>query len=157
MQHNYIICDRTKIREIFLNIISNAIKYTDESGKVTISLKEIAAEQEGYAAYEFVVEDNGIGMSEDYLPHIFEEFSRERSSTESKVSGAGLGLPIVKSLVEMMGGSIYVKSKPNEGTRFTIRDLFCTSYGKADSEKTGTVTYRISGNIEKQTDSSGRR
>ena len=78
LQHNYIICDRTKIREIFLNIISNAIKYTDESGKVTISLKEIDAEQEGYAAYEFVVEDSRISMSEDYLPHIFEEFSRNK-------------------------------------------------------------------------------
>lgn len=135
LQHNYIICDRTKIREIFLNIISNAIKYTDESGKVTISLKEIAAEQEGYAAYEFVVEDNGIGMSEDYLPHIFEEFSRERSSTESKVTGAGLGLPIVKSLVEMMGGSIYVKSKPNEGTRFTIRICFALPTEKQIQKK----------------------
>ena len=135
LQHNYIICDRTKIREIFLNIISNAIKYTDESGKVTISLKEIAAEQEGSAAYEFVVEDNGIGMSEDYLPHIFEEFSRERSSTESKVTGAGLGLPIVKSLVEMMGGSIYVKSKPNEGTRFTIRICFALPTEKQIQKK----------------------
>ena len=120
VKHNYILCDTTKVREIVLNIVSNAIKYTPEGGKVSLDILEIPSEKEGFARYQFIVEDNGIGMSEEYLPHIFEEFSREHTSTESRVSGVGLGMPIVKSLVDMMGGTIEVKSQLHEGTRFTI-------------------------------------
>lgn len=120
VKHTNIICDITKVREIVLNIVTNAIKYTPQDGKVSFLIKELDTEREGYARYCFIVEDNGIGMHEDYLPHIFEEFSRERTTTESKVSGVGLGLPIVKSLVEMMDGKIEVQSQLNQGTKFSI-------------------------------------
>lgn len=120
VEHTCIICDTTKMREIVLNIVSNSIKYTPEGGKVALTIKELPADKEGYAKYSFVIEDNGIGMSEEYLPHIFEEFSREHTTTESKVSGVGLGLPIVKALVDLMEGDITVESRPNAGTRFSI-------------------------------------
>lgn len=116
----YVLCDRTKIHEILVNIISNAIKYTPEGGKVVMEVQEKTASKDGYVGYEYVVEDTGIGMSEEYLPHIFEEFSREHSTTESKVAGAGLGLPIVKSLIDLMGGTIDVQSQIGKGTRITI-------------------------------------
>jgi len=120
VQHEKVICDQTKVREIFLNIISNSIKYTPEGGKISLDIQEQASARPDQALYKIVVEDNGIGISEDYLPHIFEEFTRERSSTESKVAGIGLGLPIVKALVELMGGTIEIWSQVGEGTRTTI-------------------------------------
>ena len=132
IQHENIICDTTKVREIILNILSNAIKYTPNGGKVSLTIEELNSGEEGYANYCFTVEDNGIGMHEEYLPHIFEEFSRERTSTESKVVGAGLGLPIVKSLVDMMNGKIEVESKLNEGTKFTIYLSFPIADEEAD-------------------------
>lgn len=118
--HYYVICDKIKVREILINIISNSVKYTPKKGKVSVTITEEPSEKEGYASYRFIVEDTGIGMSEEYLPHIFEEFTREHTSTESKVVGTGLGLPIVKSLVDLMGGSIVVESKVGKGTRFTL-------------------------------------
>ena len=118
--HPYIICDKTKVREILLNIISNAIKYTPEGGHIAVSISETPCEQAGMGRYTFRVQDDGIGMSEDYLPHIFEEFSREHTSTESKVIGTGLGLPIVKALVDRMHGTIDVQSKIGCGTTMTV-------------------------------------
>lgn len=120
VEHVHIICDTTKLREIVMNIVNNAIKYTPQKGKVILSVKELEPEEEGYASYCFKVKDNGIGMHKDYIPHIFEEFSRERTSTESKVAGVGLGLPIVKSLVDMMDGTIKVESEQNKGTTFSV-------------------------------------
>ena len=119
-EHKYVLCDKTKVREIIMNIVSNAIKYTPEGGRVTVTISEHEADRPGYAAYGISVEDTGIGMSEEYLPHIFEEFTRERTSTESKVVGAGLGLPIVKALVDLMEGTIEVQSQVGEGTRIMI-------------------------------------
>ena len=118
--HLYVICDKTKVREILLNIISNAIKYTPEGGHIAVSISETPCEQAGTGRYTFRVQDDGIGMSEDYLPHIFEEFSREHTSTESKVIGTGLGLPIVKALVDRMHGTIDVQSKIGCGTTMTV-------------------------------------
>ena len=118
--HPYVICDKTKVREILLNIISNAIKYTPEGGHIAVSISETPCEQAGTGRYTFRVQDDGIGMSEDYLPHIFEEFSREHTSTESKVVGTGLGLPIVKALVDRMHGTIDVQSKIGCGTTMTV-------------------------------------
>ena len=120
VEHPDIICDETKLREIFLNILSNALKYTPSGGRVTMDLTEIPSDRPGYAIYQTVIEDTGIGMSEEFLPHLFEEFTRERSSTESKLNGTGLGMPIVKKLVDLMQGSIEVESKGGKGTRITV-------------------------------------
>ena len=120
IQHDYVIGDETKIREIFINIIGNSLKYTPAGGKITIDIKESPFNRENYTAYKIVVEDTGIGMSEDYLPHIFEEFSREHTSTENKVVGTGLGLPIVKVLIDLMGGTIEIESEVGKGTKTTV-------------------------------------
>ena len=118
--HEYLICDKTKLREIILNILGNAIKYTPDGGQVTVDITEENLAREGYARYRFVVKDTGIGMSEEYLPHIFEEFTRERTSTESKVFGAGLGLPIVKALIDLMEGTVEIESKVGKGSTFIV-------------------------------------
>lgn len=120
VEHRFIVCDVTKVREIVLNIISNSVKYTPEGGSITVQIKEIPWEKEGWTAYRILVEDTGIGMSAEYLPHIFEEFTRERTSTESKVVGAGLGLPIVKALIDLMGGTIQVESERGKGSKFEV-------------------------------------
>lgn len=120
IQHDYVIGDETKVREIFINIIGNSLKYTPAGGKITIDIKELPSDRENYIAYKIVVEDTGIGMSKEYLPHIFEEFSREHTSTESKVIGTGLGLPIVKALIDLMGGTIEIESEVGKGTKTTV-------------------------------------
>ena len=120
VEHSNVICDQTKIREIILNIVGNAIKYTPEGGKVSMKITESPSETSERALYKLTIEDNGIGMSEEYLPHIFEEFTRERTTTESKIIGTGLGLPIVKSLVDLMQGSIEVESELGKGTKFEV-------------------------------------
>lgn len=134
VKHTGIICDITKVREVVTNIVSNAIKYTPDGGSASLTIRELPADQEGYGNYEFVIEDNGIGMSEEYLPHIFEEFSRERNSTESKIVGAGLGLPIVKALVDLMGGDIKVESRLNVGTKFIVTLSFLLASEEKESE-----------------------
>lgn len=133
--HDQILCDKTKMEEIILNVVSNSIKYTNPHGKITVSIDELDSEDEKNANYKVVVEDNGIGMSQDYLPHIFEEFSREHTSTETRVAGTGLGLPIVKSLVDRMGGTIEVESEEGKGTRFIMKFSFPVSLEKQVREK----------------------
>ena len=118
--HEYVMGDETKLREIFLNVISNAVKYTPEGGRISMDVNEIQTDQKETATFVITLQDTGIGMSADYLPHIFEEFTREHTSTESRVVGTGLGLPIVKSLVELMGGTIQVESAQNKGTKIVI-------------------------------------
>lgn len=118
--HQDVICDALKLKQIYLNILSNAIKYTPEGGSVSMVLTELPSEREGYALYQCVVSDTGIGMSEEFIGHIFEEFTREMTVTESKIAGSGLGMPIVKRLVEFMGGTIGVESRLGEGTTFTV-------------------------------------
>lgn len=120
IHHEQIICDRTKVREIFLNIISNSLKYTPNGGDVSVHITETSDRDASLATYKLIVSDTGIGMSKNYLPHIFEEFTREHTSTESKVIGTGLGLPIVKSLIDLMDGTIDVESELGKGTRTTI-------------------------------------
>lgn len=123
--HKFAYCDKTKLEEIYLNIVSNAIKYTPDGHAIRVEIHELPSEDEKKACYRFTCEDTGIGMSADYLPHIFDEFSREHTTTENKVVGTGLGLPIVKSLIEQMGGTIQVESTQGVGTKFTV-DLALT-------------------------------
>lgn len=118
--HTFIFCDRVKLQEIMLNIISNAIKYTSDGHAVHVKIYEKDSEDPRKVRFIFTCEDTGIGMSEEYLPHIFEEFSREHTTTENKVAGTGLGLPIVKSMIELMGGSIQVESTQGVGTKLTV-------------------------------------
>ena len=120
VEHPNVMVDETKIREILLNIVSNAVKYTPSGGTVSMSVTELPTERPGYLVYQTVVADTGIGMSDEFLPHIFEEFTRERTSTESKVAGTGLGMPIVKKLVDLMQGTITVESELGKGTKFTL-------------------------------------
>ena len=144
IKHHHIICDKTKLREIVLNILSNAIKYTPEGGNVELLIQEISFEN-NKVKYHFIIIDNGIGMKEDFLPHIFEEFAIEKTSTESKVPGVGLGLPIVKSLIDMMNGTIQVESKLNKGTKFTVELSFLTSLQVENVNERNTSTLDFSG------------
>lgn len=117
----YIYMDISRFTEIILNLISNAIKYTGEGGTIHCSVRQLPAQKDGRCIQELSVSDNGIGMSEEFQKHIFESFTRERSSTVSGVEGTGLGMGIVKKLVEMMHGEIKIHSRVGEGSTFTIR------------------------------------
>ena len=120
VQHEHVICDETKNREVFLNLISNAVKYTASGGTVTIRIAELGCDRQDYVRIQTEVIDTGIGMSEEFLPSLFEVFARERNTTAGKVAGTGLGMPIIKKYVDMMGGSLKVKSKLGEGSKFTV-------------------------------------
>ena len=120
IEHKHIIVDSTKMQEILSNLISNAIKYMPEGGKVLIDVQELPYNQEGYALIQTKVSDTGIGMSEEFLPSLFELFTRERNTTLSKIPGTGLGMAIVKNLVDFMNGSIEVESELSKGSTFTI-------------------------------------
>ena len=121
VEHDAILCDRTKIREILLNIISNSIKYTPEGGKISVKIEETPAPRKGFASYRITVKDNGIGMSPEFAQKIFEPFERERTSTVSRIQGTGLGMAITKNIVDMMGGTIEVQTEQGKGTEFIIR------------------------------------
>lgn len=119
IQHPYIYCDPIKLREIFFNLLSNAYKYTPR-GSVHMQVDEIPCDRTGWVCYKTTISDTGIGMSDEFLPHVFDEFSRENNTTDGKVEGTGLGMPIVKRLVTLMGGTIEVESTKGEGTTFTV-------------------------------------
>ena len=120
VEHGHIMADLTKIKEIFSNLLSNAIKYTPEGGTVELKVRELPCSRPGYACIQAEVADNGMGMSKEYLPTLFDAFTRERNTTVGKISGTGLGMPIVKNLVEMQGGTIEVESEPGKGSRFIV-------------------------------------
>ena len=120
VNNRYVFCDPIKLREIFLNILSNAYKYTESGGKVNMRLEEIPCDRDGYALYKTTITDTGIGMSEEFLPHIFEEFTREHNTTDNKIEGTGLGMPIVKRLVEFLDGTIEVHSREGVGTSVEV-------------------------------------
>ena len=120
VQHEHVICDETKNREIFLNLISNAVKYTASGGRVTIRITELDCDRKDYVRIRTQVIDTGIGMSEEFLPSLFEAFARERNTTDGKIAGTGLGMPIIKKYIDMMYGTIEVESKQGEGSKFTV-------------------------------------
>lgn len=120
IRHANVYCDALKIREIIMNLLSNAVKYTLEGGKIVLDIEEKPSARDGFMTLQIRVSDNGIGISKEYVPYIFDAFTRERSSSESGIIGTGLGLRIVKSFVDLMNGDISVKSEPGKGTCFTV-------------------------------------
>lgn len=120
-----IYCDNLRLNQVLLNLLSNAIKYTPAGGTVRMRLTEIPGAAEGYGNYEFFVKDTGIGMSSEFLSHIFEPFEREKNTTTSGIQGTGLGMAITKNIIDMMKGTIEVKSEPEAGTEVKVSLLFC--------------------------------
>ena len=120
VEHEHILTDTTKVKEIFVNILSNAIKYTPSGGSVMINVDELACDEPGYMIVSTRVSDTGIGMSQEYLTKIFDAFTRERNTTKSKIAGTGLGMSIVKKYVDLLGGTIHVESKLGKGSTFTV-------------------------------------
>ena len=150
VKHEHVICDETKNKEIFLNLISNAVKYTASGGRVTIRITELDCDRKDYVRIRTQVIDTGIGMSEEFLPSLFEAFARERNTTAGKVAGTGLGMPIIKKYIDMMYGTIEVESKLGEGSKFTVTleyRIADKSYYEQDTEKSIDMdeTDRISG------------
>ena len=131
---NYYIGDDTKLRQVMINILGNAVKFTPADGSVLFEIEE-AGRLDRKSILRFVFTDTGIGMSEDYLPHVFETFSQEDSSSTNRYGSTGLGLPITKNIVELMGGHIEVKSKKGEGTTFTVTIALERSEGRASTDK----------------------
>ena len=120
VEHEHILTDTTKVKEIFVNILGNAIKYTPPGGSVIMSVDELPCNEPGYIIVRNRVSDTGIGMSEDFLTEIFEAFTREQNTTKSKIAGTGLGMSIVKKYVDLLGGTIEVESEPGKGSIFTV-------------------------------------
>ena len=120
-EHQWLWMDKTKVRQVFANIISNAVKYTPDGGSITVITTEYAPGRPGYAGYETVVQDSGVGISPEFLPHIFEQFERERNTTDSGIQGTGLGMAIVKKNLDQLGGTIRIESELGKGTRVTVR------------------------------------
>jgi len=121
IEHEQVIGDRQRINQVFLNIIGNSIKYTPKGGEIRLTITEKPVHTPKTGCYEFIFEDNGIGMSEEFLAHLFEPFVRAEDSRIDKIQGTGLGMPITRTIVQMMNGTIKVESKLNEGTRFIVR------------------------------------
>lgn len=120
VQHENIIADGDRLRQVLMNLLSNAIKYTPEGGTISLRINELYSPIPGKSQYEFICIDNGIGISEAYLPHVFEPFSRDEAQKDSNIQGTGLGMAITENIVRMMNGTITVKSVQGEGSRFTV-------------------------------------
>ena len=120
VENEDVIADPLRLEQILINVLANAVKFTPDGGQISLWIVQKDTAPAGYADFEFHIKDNGIGMSEEFQKHIFEQFARERTSTVSKIQGTGLGMAITKSLVDMMGGGITVKSEQGKGSEFTI-------------------------------------
>ena len=127
-----IICDKLRLSQVLLNILSNAMKYTKPGGSVSVRIIQTSGASEDYASYEFRVKDTGIGMSKEFLAHLFEPFERERTATISGIQGTGLGLTITKNIVDMMHGAISVTSEEGKGSEFVVSFRFRVK-GEEDS------------------------
>ena len=149
VEHEHILTDTTKVKEIFVNILSNAIKYTPSGGSVMINIDELVWDEPGYMMVRTRVSDTGIGMSQDYLTKIFDAFTRERNTTKSKITGSGLGMSIVKRYVDLLGGTIDVESEPGKGSTFTVtlkhRIADESYYVKKHDEGSGTASKILEG------------
>ena len=149
VEHEHVLTDITKVKEIFANILSNAIKYTPSGGSVTVKVDELPCDEPGYMIARTSVSDTGIGMSQEYLTRIFEAFTREQNTTKSKIAGSGLGMSIVKKYVELLGGTINVESEPGKGSTFTVilkhRIADEGYYKKMHAENPGTGSEILAG------------
>ena len=137
VENEDVIADPLRLEQILINVLANAVKFTPDGGQISLWIVQKDTAPAGYADFEFHIKDNGIGMSEEFQKHIFEQFARERTSTVSKIQGTGLGMAITKSLVDMMGGRITVKSEQGKGSEFTISLRF--PIGEAKTEQTPTA------------------
>ena len=115
-----IICDRLRLNQVLLNLISNAVKYTQDGGDISVTVRQLNPVSDGRASYEFRVKDNGMGMSEEFVSNIFEAFEREKTSTVSGIQGTGLGMTITKNIIDLMGGTIQVETELNKGSEFIV-------------------------------------
>ncbi len=131
VRNEFVHCDKLRLNQVLLNLVSNAIKYTPPGGTISLRVRQTPASGAGRAAFEFRCRDNGIGIGEEFVRTIFDPFAREESSSSSGIQGTGLGLAITKSIVEMMGGRISVSSKKGEGTEFVVSVEFRIAEGKA--------------------------
>lgn len=132
--HKDIITDKLRLTQVLLNIISNAVKFTPVGGTVHILVEEKDSQKAGYAVYSFCIKDNGIGMSKEFQEHVFDSFARERTVTESGITGTGLGMAITKNIVDLMGGTIHLTSKQGEGSEFIVT-LECELANKTVQDK----------------------
>ena len=142
VEHEHVLTDVTKVKEILVNILSNAIKYTPAGGSVMVYVDELPCDESGYMIVRIRVNDTGIGMSPDYMTKIFDAFTREQNTTKSKIAGTGLGMSIVKNYVDLLGGTIDVESELGKGSTFTVtlkhRIADERYYVKKHIEETGT-------------------
>ena len=152
--HELVVGDPLHIQQAFVNIMSNAVKYTPNGGLINLNIREIPCNQKRVGCYEFVFKDNGIGMSEEYIEHIFEPFTRAEDGRISKVQGTGLGMPITKNIVNMMGGDIKIESKLNKGSTFivTIFLKLQDTYAK-DNDKFADLSVLVADDDEMSLDS----
>ncbi len=132
--NEHVLCDKLRLNQLLLNLLSNAMKFTMPGGIVGVRILQKGNAPEGCASYEFQVKDTGIGMSKDFLEHVFEPFEREQTSTVSGIQGTGLGMAITKNIVDMMGGTISVASEEGKGTTFTVALQFRTCRGPVCQE-----------------------
>lgn len=139
VQHENVVTDGSRLQQVFMNLLSNSIKYSPAGGIIRLHIRELPSLSENKGQYEFILTDNGIGMSEDYLPHIFEPFSRAEDSRISKIQGTGLGMAITENIIRMMNGTIEVKSKLGEGSQFIVSVSFeiFTEEEKNEAELSG--------------------
>ena len=149
VEHEHVLTDVTKVKEILVNILSNAIKYTPAGGSVMVDVDELPCDESGYMIVKIRVSDTGIGMSQDYQTKIFEAFTREQNTTKSKIAGTGLGMSIVKKYVDLLGGTINVESELGKGSTFTVtlkhRIADESYYVKKHDEGSGTASKILEG------------
>lgn len=148
VRNEEVYCDVLRLNQVLVNIVGNAIKYTEEGGTVNVCLREKPGALAGHAAYLFSVKDTGIGMSKEFVTHIFDPFEREENSTISRIQGTGLGMAITKNIVDMMQGSIEVKSQQGKGTEFLVSFTFRLQLEDDASKEASEKTREESGNAE---------
>ncbi|MCI8408216.1 MAG: response regulator [Lachnospiraceae bacterium] len=130
LENDEIYCDKLRLNQVFLNLLSNAVKYTENGGTISLIVTEKSEVLDGYGNYEFYIKDTGIGMSKEFISHIFEPFERERNSTISRIQGTGLGMAITKNIIDMMNGTIQVKSEQGVGTEIIVSFTFRLNNGE---------------------------